>query len=309
MIIFLYGPDTYRSRQKLGEIVNSYKEIHKSGLNLIFLQGGSLKFQNFKDNTRQSSMFKEKKLIVVTEVFSNSDFKKSFLKEGKTFVDSENIIIFYEEKKPLAKDLLLVFLKKHGKSQEFKMIAGQKLKNWTKKEFKKLKTEIEDRALDKLIEFVGGNLWRMANEIKKLSDFKNRGKVSMKDIALLVKPKIESDIFKTIDAIASKDKRRALKLINSHIEKGESPFYLFTMINYQFRNLLITKDVLERNLSPFGSLKLHPFVIKKSCALAGKFSLLELKKIYQRIFKIDLNIKTGKIDPETALDLFIAEIC
>jgi len=254
-------------------------------------------------------MFKEKKLIVVTEVFSNSDFKKAFLKEGKIFVASENVIIFYEEKKPLAKDLFSVFLKRHGKSQEFEIIAGQKLKSWTKKEFKKLKTEIEDSALNKLIEFVGGNLWQMANEIKKLSDFKNREKVLIKDVTLLIKPKIESDIFKTIDAIASKDKIRALKLINSHIEKGESPFYLFTMINYQFRNLLITKDVLERNLSPFGSLKLHPFVIKKSCALAGKFSLLELKKIYQRIFKIDLNIKTGKIDPEAALDLFVTEMC
>jgi DNA polymerase-3 subunit delta len=308
MIIFLYGPDTYRSRQKLGEIIVSYKKIHKSGLNLIFLQGGSLKFQNLKDKVRQSSMFKEKKLIVVTEVFSNPEFKKAFLKEGKMFADSENVIIFYEEKKPLAKDLLFVFLKKNGKSQEFKVISGQKLKGWVKKEFEKLKTEIDGRALDKLIEFVGGNLWQMANEIKKLSSFKDGGKILVEDVALLIKPKIESDIFKTIDAIASKDKRRALKLVNSHIEKGESPFYLFSMINYQFRNLLIVKDVLERNLSPFGFLKLHPFVIKKSCALAGKFSLLELKKIYQRIFKIDLSIKTGKIDPETALDLFIAEM-
>ncbi len=309
MIIFLYGLDTYRSRQKLREIIGSYKKIHKSGLNLVFLQGGNLKFQDFKDQTRQSSMFKEKKLIIVTEGFSNPDFKKSFLKEGKEFVDSENVIIFYEEKTPLAKDLLLVFLKKHGKFQEFKIIDGQKLKTWTRKEFKKLKTEIDDRALDKLIKFVGGNLWQMANEIQKLSNFKNGEKILEGDVVLLIKPKIELDIFKTIDAIASRDKKKALRLINFHIEKGESPLYLFSMINYQFRNLLIVKDTLERNIAPFGNLKLHPFVIKKSCALARKFSLLELKKIYQRIFKIDLSLKTGKIDPETALDLFITEMC
>jgi DNA polymerase III delta subunit len=34
----------------------------------------------------------------------------------------------------------------------------------------------------------------------------------------------------------------------------------------------------------------------------------ELKKIYRKIFQIDSDIKTGKIEPETALDLLLAEI-
>jgi DNA polymerase III delta subunit len=53
---------------------------------------------------------------------------------------------------------------------------------------------------------------------------------------------------------------------------------------------------------------LHPFVVKKSYQQANKFTLQELKKIYQKIFKADLDIKTGKITPETALDLLLTEI-
>ena len=34
----------------------------------------------------------------------------------------------------------------------------------------------------------------------------------------------------------------------------------------------------------------------------------QLKKIYQKIFQVDFDIKTGKIEPETALDLLLAEI-
>ena len=52
----------------------------------------------------------------------------------------------------------------------------------------------------------------------------------------------------------------------------------------------------------------HPYVIKKTIQQARSFSLSELKKIYQKIFQVDLGIKTGKIEPETALDLFVAEI-
>ena len=148
----------------------------------------------------------------------------------------------------------------------------------------------------------------MVNEIKKLSTFKSDKEIKVSDVELLIKPKIESDIFKTIGAIASRDKKRALGLLKAHLEKGDSPLYLFSMINFQFRNLLIIKDIIMRNFSPLNSTDLHPFVVRKSLFLVRKFKLSELKKIYQKIFEVDLAIKTGKIDPEAALELLIAEI-
>ena len=35
MIIFLYGTDTYRSRQKLKEIIAQYQQKHQSGMELV----------------------------------------------------------------------------------------------------------------------------------------------------------------------------------------------------------------------------------------------------------------------------------
>ena len=54
--------------------------------------------------------------------------------------------------------------------------------------------------------------------------------------------------------------------------------------------------------------QLHPFVVKKAIEQSQKFELEELKKIYQKLFKIDLDIKRGRVEPETALDMLIAEI-
>ena len=308
MIIFLYGDDTYRSRQKLGEIIKQYEKVHKSGLNLKYFDCAKLSFQDFADETRQASIFKEKKMIILTNCFSKAEFKEKFREQGKAFVDSENIIIIYVEGKGIKKDPLFSFLKKHAKTQEFKTLTGNNLKRWMKGEFKKLKAKITDKALDKLIFFTDDNLWQITNEIKKLSSFKNGQEIKIKDVELLVKPKIEPDIFKTIDAIAIKDKKRALKLLKNHLEKGDNPLYLFSMINFQFRNLLIIKDLSMRNLSPFSLTNLHPFVIRKSSYLVRKFNFSELKKIYQKIFEVDLAIKMGKVEPEAALELLIAEI-
>jgi len=314
MIIFLYGQDTYRLAQKLSEIIKHYKKIHKSGLNLRDFDGKNLKFQDFKDQFQQTSIFKEKKLIILKNIFSNPKFKEDFLREIKGFIDSKEVILIYEKNKISQSNSLFKFLKKDVKCQEFKLLEGERLKNWVRKEFAKYQIKIKLEALEELVDFVGNNLWRFSNEIKKLVNYKGKNSnldISKEEVELLVRPKIEPNIFKTIDFIASKDKKKALGLLHKHLEKGDSPLYLLSMINFQFRNLLTIKDLIERHQSPYllsKKINLHPYVIKKSYTQAKKFKVAELKKIYQKIFQVDLAIKTGKIAPEVALDLLIAEI-
>ncbi len=311
MIIFLYGSDIYRSRQKLKEIVAHYKKIHKKGLSFKILDSKEKSFQDFDLELRSVSMFQEKKLLILKNAFFNPDFKTKFLKRKKDYQKSQDILLFYEENIPTERDPLFKFLKQFGKTQKFELLKGQKLKNWVKKEFGKYKTEIEQKALEKLIDYIGSDLWRMSQEIKKLVSFRNKKEIKIPDIELLVRSKIETNIFKTIDAIAQKNKKLALKLLHEHLEKGDSPLYLLSMINFQFRNLLIVKELIERH-EPYNTILrksgLHPFVVKKSYFQSQKFNLQELKKIFQKIFQVDLNIKTGRIDPQIALDLLIAEI-
>jgi len=300
MIIFLYGQDTYRSCQKLKEITGHYKKIHKSGLSLAYFDSGNLNFQDFKNEIETLSIFREKRLAVLKDVFSDKNFQDEFLKEGERLVNSENIILIYEKKETDSKNPLFKFLEKSSKFQEFTPLKGQQLKNWVIREFKKHKAQIDPRALDVLVGLIGNNLWQMSNEIKKLANYKNKEVIKIKDVELLVRPKIEADIFKTIDFLALRNKKKALDLIHRHLEKGDAPLYLLAMINFQLRNLLTVKSGAR--------LKSHPYVVRKTTQQAKNFSLAELKKIYQKIFQADLNIKTGKISPVAALDLLIAEV-
>lgn len=309
MIIFLYGKDSYRSREKLKEIIASYQKIHKSGLNLKYFDCNNP--EDVKNELQTISMFKEKKLIVLNNIFSNLEKEKELLDIIKKNKNSEDIILIHEESKVNKGGSLYKFLKKYSKSQEFDLLEGEKLKNWLKKEFLRYQKEVSPKVIDKLISFIRNDLWQLSNEVKKLVNYKLKDKIELKDVELLVRPKIETDIFKTIDAIAQKNKKRAITLIHKHLEKGDNPLYLLSMINFQFRNLLIIKDLIEKHKSYPVILKiskLHPFVVKKNWQLANQFTLNDLKKIYQKIFQIDLSIKTGKLKPEIALDLFIMEI-
>ncbi len=311
MLYFLYGPDTYQSQQKLREIIARYQKIYSSGLNLKYFNVKQSNFQEFKDIFQTISMFKEKKLIVLINSFANLDFKGFFIKQGKLFKQSKNTVLFYEEGKIALKDVLFKFLIKNAQTQEFALLAGIKLKHWLSQEIKKQELKVEQLAQVEIIKLVNNDLWRMSAEIKKLKAFKQSKEITLGDVQLLVKSKIETDIFATINALAERDKKKAFVLIYQHLEKGDSILYLLTMIQYQFRNLLIIKEFIEEQKSYEIILKesnLHSFVMRKTYWQAQKFTLKELKKIYQRLLKVDIDIKTGKLNPQTALDLLIAEI-
>ena len=311
MLIFLYGQDTYRMREKLKELVEEYKKVHKNVLTLKSFEEENLNFDEIKNEAKISSIFQEKKLIIFKNVLSLLKNEPRFMGLSNDLQKSDDIVIFLEEKDFNGKNELVKFLMKNAKSQEFQLLNNDKLKNWVKKEFENYEVKIDSTALEKLINFVGNDLWQMSNEIRKLVNYKRGEKIKKEDVALLVKPKIESDIFATINSIAARNKKEALSLIHKHLEKGDNPLYLLSMINFQFRNLLIIKDLIQKYRSPYTLSKvtnLHPYIIKKSYSLTQKFTIQELKKIYQKIFQVDLAIKTGRVSPEAALDLFLAGI-
>ncbi len=314
MLIFLYGPDTYRSQQKLKEIVAHCKKTHKRGLNLKYLDAEENSYQEFKEEFFQPSLFKEKKLIVLKNVFSNQEFKKNFLKRVEEISRASEVVLILEKKKFSEKDNLFQSLKKHGRFQEFDFLAGKELEEWARKKFQNLGVKIEIKTIRKLFELENQDFWRLNNDIEKLANYKMGQFIVENDIELLVGQKIEIDIFRTIESLAKKEKRTALDLIQKHLEKGDNPLYLLSMINFQFRSLLILKSaelVLKYNFSPWTlskSLGMHPYVIKKAMLLTRKFSLEELKKIYRKLFETDLNIKIGRINPAEGLKMLITEI-
>ncbi|OGZ63747.1 MAG: DNA polymerase III subunit delta [Candidatus Staskawiczbacteria bacterium RIFCSPLOWO2_01_FULL_40_39] len=311
MIIFLYGQDSYRSKQKLDEIVGHYKKVHKSGLNLIYLDAQQKDFSDFYSHFKVSSMFTEKKLIVLKNVFLNKKFQEDFLKEIKQIESFKDIVVVYEDQEPDQRLKIFKVLTKECKLQDFKLLDGKNLKLWALKEIENRGAKINMDATDLLIIYTGNNLWQLSNEIKKLSDYKKGAVIKKEDVALLVRPRIEVDIFKTIDALAQKNKQQAFHFIHTHLDNGESPLYLLSMVAYQCKNLLIVKELAEQGLMYASIVKrsgLHPFVVKKNYFQCSKFSLPELKAIYHKIFQTDLAIKTGKVEAETALDLLISQI-
>ncbi|MDO8524167.1 MAG: DNA polymerase III subunit delta [bacterium] len=298
MIYLLYGSDDYRLSQKLKEIIGS---LCFERIDLI--ESDEKVFWNYLN---QSSLFISKKLLVIENAFSNPDFKKSFFKKTKDLSHSEHILIFVEKKEIKPTDSFLKILKENGKIQEFLVLSGKKLEDWAKNLFIQFGSNITEKALQNLLLFVGNDMWTLSNEIQKLSAFKKE--ITEKDIVLLVKPNIEVEIFKTIDALVSKNKKQALVSLQRYFDSGENLFKLLSMIAYQMRNLLMVKIAQSNNAISPKELGMHPYVFKKSADMVKNISVEQLKLSLQNVFLADLKIKTGITSPEKVIRSLVLSI-
>ncbi len=310
MIILLYGEDTFRLRQKLIEVIKEYKTKHKTGFNLMRFRENDFDFSKVRERIESISMFDEKKLIILENILNSKDFLEEFLKyikKNKLKDNQDIIVVIYQEGK-LTKPSLT---RQASMFEEFKLLSDNDLIIWLKKQVSRNKANISHETLRKLVAYVGSDLWQLNNELNKLVSYKAGQLIDEQDIDLLVRSKIDTNIFKTLDALAKRDKKTAFRLLHEHLEQGENEIYLFSMFVYQIRVLLKLKDLIEKE-TPFYNLAklsgLHPFVIKKSSEQLKNFGLEQLKNIYKYLLKIELGLKKGRLDGSAALDLLIAEI-
>lgn len=323
MLIFLYGEDSFRSSQKLQEIKSKYLESDKSGSGLSLFDAEAEKEIAKKIIAAFSipNLLASKRLVVIKNLILGSqtafegnleEYFKKHLKEISQ--DSDLVAVFWEKGSPKKADPLFKLIEKNSKSQNFEKLTGVKLSQWILKEIKKIghKGEISKQALEKLIVYAGEDPILLNQEIQKLLNFSDGKMISERDVETLVKASIDSDIFKTVDALGANNKKEALKLIHQHLENGEDPFYLFSMFIYQFRNLLKIADLREKGTSSEYEIskitKIHPFVVRKSLNQTRSFSFKRLKEIYADLGETDLKVKTGKMAMKLALDKFVAEL-
>ncbi|MFA5107792.1 MAG: DNA polymerase III subunit delta [Patescibacteria group bacterium] len=320
MIILLSGEDTYRSRQRLIKLKNAFKEKYDPrGLNIVTLEGKTLTQENFNQAVATHGFLSTRRMLVIENL---SDNKSKVVRETvrdtlSELPAEENIVILWEGKPggeaKRKKKTEPLFGLKPGKGvviETFESLAGAKLSGWIKAECAQRRVTIEPKASALLIVLVGDDLWRMSSEIDKLANYTQGAAITEADVVAVVRAQFDMDIFKLTDALATKDRVTALKLLDDQISGGTPVMYLVTMVIRQFRILIQVKDYLERNEDPrqlAQTLGLHPFVAQKAVAQAKRFTLDQLKKIYQELVRLDERMKSSGFDQRIFFDVFAVE--
>lgn len=322
MIIFLYGPDTFRSRRLLHEMKDKFiKDADQEGDSLGIVDGQNATISEINEKINTGSLFTKKRMVIIEGIFKNK--KTTIFAEllgilQKVESDDEKVIIIRESElgtkeaslKADAKKLFNYLLKQKY-VQEFKFLKDNSLLSFIKKEAALYEKDISTQAATEIVKRTGGDLWLATQGIKKAALASNEKMISLELIKEMTTETFSEDIFSLTDALGARNKKLALKILEEQYLAGASDEYLIAMLTRQFKILLQLSEAQTNKLSPDKialDLKMHPFVVKKGLAQARNFTSAQLLSYLNLLLKFDFANKTGGSDIKTELTLLIAGI-
>lgn len=318
MILYIYGEDTYRSRDYLRSSMAQFKKQRDpGGYNTLVLDAKKIATGKLFAEINTAPFLAEKRMVVLENLLSSSDKETlqeftSRLKEKK-FPESTVLVVSQTEaigKVKEAKALHeLLSLEKYAR--EFSKLVGAKFVDWILAHAKERGATIERSAAEALA--VHPDTWQAASVINQLVAYTNGRPITASDVALFSEDKIDDNIFNLVDAVVSGDHKKALHLLEGARKLGEEDGHLFGLFLWQFRILTQMADLLEKEEHLTSEdlahrLGIHPFVAKKNLAIAKRYSLARLEAIYEQMLEVDIKTKTGQADQSLLLDLFVAKV-
>jgi len=310
MIYFLYGPDTYRSREKLKELIAK----NQIGFNVERINGAKIDADELNKHISTHDLFSQKKFLVIEDMADKNNKLKediiNFLKKLK--FNELDFLIFYDSQIDKRSIIFKVLNSKADEIYAFDLLKPAEMEVWLQKKCQAINLNINKDNLKKLSVALGDDTWLAMSELQKLKAYTNGEEVQYEDIDKMVRGKLDDDIFKLTDMIANNNnKSQALKLLKDQIESGSNEIYLLTMIVRQFRILIQLKSFLSKTSNTFQAAKtlnLHPFVVQKSLPMVSKYPIEKLKNIFQKLLKVDLQLKSSKVSKEVLLEKFVLEM-
>ena len=304
MVYLLYGTEDFEIEEEIKKLSKGIDEmnISKYDLNNDML---SLALEDAKT----MSLFGDKKLVIAdnANMFTGSTSKDNELIEEYLNHINENttlILIVHNDKLDTRKKITKL-IKKVGKVQEFNDELDTT--SLVRRLFKDY--NIDYKTIQLFIDRVGSNPLIIQSEINKIKIYKDNDKnITEEDILNLTAKLIEIDIFKLIDYIVRKNKEKALELYYEMLKMNEEPIKIVVILANQFRIMYQSKELLKKGYSEkdiASTLKIHPYRVKLAIQNSRNYTSDILLKNLNALADIDIGIKTGTINKDLALELFI----
>ena len=327
MLYILYGEDDFSLGQALEKIKADLGDRETVATNTTRLEGQHLTLAELRNKCGAAPFLSSYRLVLVDGLLGRFETKQSRTRTGKgksgNGLGEWEGLDSYIRQMPETTVLVLVdgevkgnnpLLKKVSPLTEvkpFPLLKGEALKAWIRQRVKKEGGNIRPQAVNLLAELIGGDLWAMDGEVRKLLIYGQERPISEDDVRQLVSCIQEANIFALVDAVAEGRTELAQRLLHRLYDEGISPTYVLTMITRQFRLIAQARDLgkglSRRQIQDRLGLK-QDYVADKTLGQAKLYDFEGVKRAYGKLLETDLAIKTGKYSDKLALELLVTEL-
>lgn len=288
----------------------------------------------FDVDLKENEQFLEK--ININSIFSSQELV--VLKRAEKLKNIEEILKYIANLEIVNKEIIIDYDKEDGKfGAKLKKLLDELEKNRKMKVFLFQKeTEEEIRAyivnelgingrdLALLLEMTGNNPFKVRNEVEKIKVFLNGEKFDIEKIKNVVSVEKEYRIYEMTRNILLNKPADVMRYLEQKKEYMGILYSLYSELETMYKisslkkrgrkfskNYNTFKMEFEEIKEVFKSNNRIPnsYVIFKKLELEQNYTNLNLKKLVFRCWEIEREIKTGKIEIETGVEILIMEIC
>jgi DNA polymerase III subunit delta len=212
-----------------------------------------------------------------------------------------------DERKKITK-----LLKRQAEVLEANRLTEKEILTWMSDQAASNGVTIDDEAKTLILQLTGTHLLMLTQEIDKMMLYVGQGGQITEDVVMTLVPRtLEQNIFTLIEKIVQRNLTEALRIFYDLLRNNEEPIKILSLLATQFRLILHVKEFSKRGYGQqqmAGHLKVHPFRVKLAAGQAQLFSEKELESIMLQIADMDYEMKSGKMDKQLLLELFIMRL-
>ncbi|MBR5230298.1 MAG: DNA polymerase III subunit delta [Firmicutes bacterium] len=324
-VLLMYGPEEYLTGWAVDCLVKEFVNSTAMSLDYAKLSDDNMGAQAVLDACNTFSMFSERRVVWA----DNFSLLKTANPKGFTQQDKEKIIEY--TKNPNEGTLLILSadeideksdfvreLKKLCRCYNFDKLDYGALAAFAEKRFRSEGVNISRDILKYMIDETGYfnketeyRLFNLINDIKKIVAFGDGQTVKEEDVSATLRGDMDTFVFNFLDAVSNNRKEQAFGLLHNILASGSDVFSIAGLLINHFELILEVKEFKQdgMNLAAIaGTMKIHEFRIKKAMTFADKFTAEKLKSVLSQLYEIDINIKTGMLEPNLALEILVGRI-
>src|SRR3954452_3091799 len=234
-VYWLEGDEPYFIDKLIDYAEHKVLNGSEAGFNLTVFYGRDAEWAAVVNACRRYPMFAERQVVLLKEAQHMKDVEKLEGYVEKPLATTV-FVVSYKDKKVDSRTKFAKNLKKNGEILNTAKLRDYELPGWISQYIQQQDLTISQKGLNMLVDNIGNDLSRIANEIDKLEiNLKGRKNITEEDIEEYIGISKEFNVYELQDALAKKDVPKAIRIIKyfeSNPKAGPIQLILPTLYNY-----------------------------------------------------------------------------
>lgn len=321
MIYFIGG-----KKQREFKYFEILEKIRKEnvGISESFFDVDLKENEQFLEKININSIFLSQELVVLKRAEKLKNIEEILKYIANLEIVNKEIIIDYDKEDGKFGAKLKKLLDELEKNRKMKVFLFQKETEEEIRAYIVNELGINGRDLALLLEMIGNNPFKVRNEVEKIKVFLNGEKFDIEKIKNVVSVEKEYQIYEMTRNILLNNPADVMRYLEQKKEYMGILYSLYSELETMYkisslkkrgrkfsRNYNAFKMEFEEIKEVFKSNNRIPnsYVIFKKLEIEQNYTKLNLKKLVFRCWEIERDIKMGKIEMETGVNVLIMEIC